>query len=183
MTLRNILASDDTPQSILYDIKTGYITFKNWETHNVFIDGVKEVKGGIVEIYYTTVDEDGDPESTENLTLDTEIPVHVENSLRYLIKENFKIKPKIISYINFDLGDYLEDYYLAGRLSVDLYDILSNLHKHIALERIELHSKNHNGFVKVSYVFATSWHWQAIAALEVLVLNDTPEDMIESVRF
>jgi len=109
--------------------------------------------------------------------------VHVENSLRYLIKENFKIKPKIISYINFDLGDYLEDYYLAGRLSVDLYDILSNLHKHIALERIELHSKNHNGFVKVSYVFATSWHWQAIAALEVLVLNDTPEDMIESVRF
>ena len=180
MTLRNILASDDTPQSILYDIKTGYITFKNWETHNVFIDGVKEVKGGIVEINYTTVDEDGDPESTENLTLDTEIPVHVENSLRYLIKENFKIKPKIISYIKLDL-----DYYLGGYLKdfVDLDDIQLNLHKHIALERIELHSKNHNGFVKVSYVFATSWHWQAIAALEVLVLNDTPEDMIESVRF
>jgi len=174
MTLRNILASDDTPQSILYDIKTGYITFKNWETHNVFIDGVKEVKGGIVEINYTTVDEDGDPESTENLTLDTEIPVHVENSLRYLIKENFKIKPKIISYINSEL-----EYYLEG-FNVDLKDIKSNLHKHIALEKIELLSENHNGFAKVAYVFATSWHFHAISALEVLVLNDTPEDIAQS---
>jgi len=162
--LNEILKSTDLPQSVEFDKKNNLFLFSNWNTHNVFIDKVLKIEGGKVQIKYVSVDENGDPEGIEDLTSNSELTTHQANSLQLLLKESFKIKPKINAYIDSNLDEMLSGF------DEDVVAIRNNLNSHIALEIITLLSEDYNGFSKVTYDFSTSWYFNSGGGLEVLML-------------